>query len=204
MKRPPDPAAPDFAELVAATNFSFLRGASHVTDMVGRANELGLKGIGIADRNTVAGVVRAWKALKDAPDKARSLLIDEKKDRGEEPKLTPEENASCESDLRLITGARLVFVDRTPDIVAYPANRQGWGNLTKLLTVGNLKAVKGDCILTFDDLLGYLDDLLLIVMPNSSSEAQETHKKPVDYDFGRTETDPPPSHLRLVPSARDR
>ncbi len=202
--RTSDPATPDFAELVAATNFSFLRGASHASDMVGRANELGLKAIGIADRNTVAGVVRAWKALKDAPDKARSLLIDEKKDKGEKPELTPEESASCESDLRLITGARLVFVDGTPDIVAYPANRRGWGNLTKLLTVGNLKAVKGDCILTFDDLLLYLDDLLLIVMPGDSSETQAAHKKPVDYDFGRAETDPAPSHLRLVPSARDR
>ena len=49
-----------FAELAAATNFSFLRGASHPGDMVGRALELGMAGIGIADRNSVAGVVRAW------------------------------------------------------------------------------------------------------------------------------------------------
>ena len=48
-----------FAELVAATNFSFLRGASHAQEMVGQAAELGLAAIGIADRNTLAGVVRA-------------------------------------------------------------------------------------------------------------------------------------------------
>ena len=42
-----------FAELVAATNYSFLRGASHPADMVGRALELGMAGIGIADRNSV-------------------------------------------------------------------------------------------------------------------------------------------------------
>src|SRR4051812_4604698 len=53
-----------FAELVAATNFSFLDGASDAGAMVGRAVELGLGGIGIADRNTVAGVVRAHQALK--------------------------------------------------------------------------------------------------------------------------------------------
>src|SRR6185295_7133063 len=47
-----------FAELVAATNFSFLRGASHPHEMVGQASELGLIAIGIADRNTLAGVVR--------------------------------------------------------------------------------------------------------------------------------------------------
>ena len=54
-----DGASPAYAELATATNFSFLHGASHGSDMVNRAMELGLKGLGIADRNTVAGVVRA-------------------------------------------------------------------------------------------------------------------------------------------------
>jgi error-prone DNA polymerase len=54
-----------FAELVAATNFSFLRGASHAAEMVGQAAELGLDAIGIADRNTLAGVVRAFEAAKE-------------------------------------------------------------------------------------------------------------------------------------------
>ncbi|GLI99831.1 error-prone DNA polymerase [Sphingobium sp. BS19] len=188
---------PDFAELVAATNFSFLRGASHPSDMVGRANELGLKAIGIADRNSVAGVVRAWKALKDAPNRARNEWIEEKKKRGEKPDLTPEESAACETDLRLVTGARLVFVDGTPDIVAYPVNRDGWGNLTKLLTVGNMKAVKGDCILTFDDLLLYARDLLLIVMPGDTAEVQEAHRKPVPFEPAQQPM--PVSHLRLLP-----
>ena len=42
--------APQFAELAVATNFSFLRGASHPEEMVARAAELGLSGLGIADR----------------------------------------------------------------------------------------------------------------------------------------------------------
>ena len=54
-----------FAELVAATNFSFLRGASHAHEMVGQAAELGLAAIGIADRNSLAGVVRAHTATKE-------------------------------------------------------------------------------------------------------------------------------------------
>ncbi len=54
-----------FAELVAATNFSFLRGASHPHEIVGRAAELGLAAIGIADRNTLAGVVRAHRAARE-------------------------------------------------------------------------------------------------------------------------------------------
>ena len=55
-----------FAELVAATNFSFLRGASHPSDMVGEAIALGMRGIGIADRNTLAGVVRMHSACTGA------------------------------------------------------------------------------------------------------------------------------------------
>ena len=55
-----------FAELIAATNFSFLRGASHPHEMVGQAAKLKLAAIGIADRNTLAGVVRAHTAAKEA------------------------------------------------------------------------------------------------------------------------------------------
>jgi error-prone DNA polymerase len=49
-----------YAELAVTTNFSFLRGASHPQEMVERADGLGLTAIGIADRNSFAGVVRAY------------------------------------------------------------------------------------------------------------------------------------------------
>src|SRR5277367_1182982 len=55
-----------FAELCVASNFSFLRGASHAAELVARAAELGLAAIGIADRNTLAGAVRAHVAAKEA------------------------------------------------------------------------------------------------------------------------------------------
>jgi error-prone DNA polymerase len=134
-----------FAELVTASNYSFLRGASHPADLVARALELGLAGIGIADRNTVAGVVRAHIALRDAHKAAAEI--------GVPPPA-----------LRLVVGARLVFADGTPDIIAYPATRHGWGRLTRLLTLGNLRATKGDCTLHLADLIEHLDGLLLIVM----------------------------------------
>ena len=53
-----------YAELAVTTNFSFLHGASHAEEMVQRAHELGLAAIGVADRNTLAGVVRAHLAAK--------------------------------------------------------------------------------------------------------------------------------------------
>ena len=52
-------AEPRYAELQVASNFSFLRGASHPKELVERAAKLGLAAIAIADRNTLAGVVRA-------------------------------------------------------------------------------------------------------------------------------------------------
>jgi error-prone DNA polymerase len=53
-----------YAELAVTTNFSFLRGASHPQEMVARADDLGLTAIGIADRNSFAGVVRAYDEAK--------------------------------------------------------------------------------------------------------------------------------------------
>lgn len=148
----------DYAELVAATNYSFLRGASHPAEMVFQAAALGMRGIGIADRNSVAGVVRAWAAVKRA--RASSALP---------------------SDFKLVTGARLIFSDGTPDIIAYPKTRFGWGRLTRLLTVGNIRSKKGGCILRFDDLATHLEDLLLIVLPDSTAEVEVPHKNPLNY-----------------------
>src|SRR3974390_1123495 len=53
-----------YAELSVTTNFSFLRGASHPQELVARADELGLTAIGITDRNSFAGVVRAYDEAK--------------------------------------------------------------------------------------------------------------------------------------------
>ncbi|MGE0828010.1 MAG: error-prone DNA polymerase [Hyphomonadaceae bacterium] len=123
-----------FAELCATTNFSFLRGASHPEELVLHAIALGLSGIGIADRNTLAGVVRAHAAAK-------------------------------EHGLRLAVGARLCFRDGAPDILAFPKNRAAYGCLTRLLTIGNRRAPKGECWLDAADFLSHAEDLQAIVAP---------------------------------------
>ncbi len=139
---------PAYAELAVTTNFSFLRGASHPEELVAQAQALGMAGIGVADRNSVAGVVRAHI-------KAR------------------------ECGLRFAPGARLVFADGTPDILAYPQDRAGWGRLTQLLTVGKTRAEKGGCILYSDDLLEYATGLNLIVLPPFSFHLQaEENERP--------------------------
>jgi error-prone DNA polymerase len=123
-----------YAELAVTTNFSFLRGASTAEELVIRAKELGIVGLGIADRNSVAGVVRAHSMAK---------VI----------------------GFKLAVGARLVFSDDSPDILAYPENPVGWGCLTRLLTVGKDRAEKGDCILGLPDLLEDTASLNFIVLP---------------------------------------
>jgi error-prone DNA polymerase len=54
-----------YAELQVTTNFSFLRGAAHPEELVHQARRLGLGAIGITDRNSLAGVVRAHIAAKE-------------------------------------------------------------------------------------------------------------------------------------------
>jgi error-prone DNA polymerase len=54
-----------YAELDVTTNFSFLRGASHAEELVAQAKALGVAALGVADRNTLAGVVRAHVAAKE-------------------------------------------------------------------------------------------------------------------------------------------
>jgi error-prone DNA polymerase len=122
-----------FAELVVATNFSFLRGASHPEELVARAKELGLAAIGVADRNSLAGAVRMHVAAKEA-------------------------------GVRLVVGARLVFSDGTPDIAVYPVDRSAYGRLARLLTLGNRRAPKGECLLSLDDFIAHGEGLLAVVL----------------------------------------
>ncbi len=130
-----------FAEIAVTTNFSFLRGASHPREMVAQAAVYGYAAIGIADRNTLAGVVRAFDAHNQLKEQTDAPLP------------------------RLLIGSRLVFVDGTPDILIYPTDRPAYGRLCRLLSDGKLRAPKGECLLTLDDLLRWQEGLLLVVMP---------------------------------------
>src|SRR5882724_5783149 len=153
-----------YAELAVTTNFSFLRGASHPKDFILQALSLGLTGIGIADRNSVAGVVRAYSELEQWNEHVRN----EKEQKGIDL-----------PTVKLIVGARLCFADGTPDILAYPQNRAAWGRLTRLLTVGKSRGEKAECILFFDDLIEHSAGLNLIVMPPArlSRSSRSAHSR---------------------------
>ncbi|MEZ2132158.1 MULTISPECIES: error-prone DNA polymerase [unclassified Sinorhizobium] len=152
-----------FFEIGARTNFSFLEGASSPEEMVTRAAQLGLSGLGIADRNSVAGVVRAYsqvKAIRETYEKER-LENEELRKKGEKEK-------ELLKDIPVQPGARLVFSDGTPDILAFPQNRQGWAHLCRLLSAGNLRTEKGSCILYEADLIEWGDEMMLALVPDPS------------------------------------
>ncbi len=55
-----------YAELQVTSNYSFLRGASHVEELMAQARLLGLPALGITDRNTLAGIARAHQRAEEA------------------------------------------------------------------------------------------------------------------------------------------
>ncbi len=123
----------DYAELAVTTNFSFLRGASHAAELVAQAKALGLAAIGVADRNSLAGVVRAHIAAKDV-------------------------------GLRLLVGARLVTTDGF-ELICYPSDRDAYGRLSRLLSDGKLRAEKGECHITLEDVIAQAEGQVFIAIP---------------------------------------
>ncbi|WP_027550431.1 error-prone DNA polymerase [Bradyrhizobium sp. Cp5.3] len=142
---------PAYAEIGITTNFSFLRGGSDPRAYVHQASILGIPAIGIADHNTLAGVVRAYKEL---------------------------DNAEVMHKPKLLIGARIVFIDGTPDILVYPRDRAAYGRLCQLLTRGKrgndiTRIEKGECHLAFDDLLEFSEgQLLVLTLPHRFEPAK--------------------------------
>jgi len=128
----PNPRAP-FIELGVTTPFSFLRGASDALELARQAHNLGFDSIGVADRNTLAGVVRLYSAATDL--KMRPLI-----------------------------GCRLDLVD-APSLLAYPIDREGYGRLSRLLSVGKMRSAKGECDLSLVEIADHSESIAFIAMP---------------------------------------
>ena len=141
----------DYAELQVTTNYSFLRSGSHPRELVERAIELGHTAIGITDRNTLAGVVRAYAAsrgeTKGDPDK-----------------------------IKLLVGSRIETRDGY-SLLAYPTDLDAYKRLSRLLTQGNRRAAKGKCDLTFDDLATHAEGILAIVLPPRHLDDPAVHER---------------------------
>ena len=127
------PADTPYAELAVTSNYTFLKGGSHPEELVEQAALLGHRAAAIADTNTLAGVVRAHVAAKEA-------------------------------GIPLVVGCRLALRD-SPDVLVYPANREAYSRLCRLLTLGKRRAPKGECDLALADLVDHADGLLAVVDP---------------------------------------
>jgi error-prone DNA polymerase len=139
---PPPPIAPSpYVELGVSSPFSFLRGASDAIELTLTALELGYDAIGIADRNTLAGVVRMHSACDVA-------------------------------GLKPLIGCRLDLKD-APSLLAYPCHREGYGRLSRLLSRGKLRAEKGACELTLQDVAEHAEGIAFIAWPQEDIDAFE-------------------------------
>ncbi|NSX56891.1 error-prone DNA polymerase [Parasulfitobacter algicola] len=164
-----------YAELCVTSNFTFLTGASHPEELVTRAAELGLGAIAITDRNSLAGVVRAYAALKelrreaDEEIKIRSQHRMDSCSRQEVGTPQPINRPHAPVLPKLIVGCRLVLRDSPVDWVTLPQDRPAYARLCRLLTIGKRRAQKGDCHLDLADLLDGCHGMILIAVPQKDA-----------------------------------
>lgn len=133
-----------YSELQVTTHFSFLRGVSSCEELFSTAAEMGMPALGITDRNSVTGVVRALHASEQL-HKHHGI------------------------DIRLVIGCRLDLVTGS-SVLVWPENLAGWTRLTNLLTRGNKRAdpragEKGRCFLYWEDLADSAGDLVAALVP---------------------------------------
>ena len=149
---------PAYAELQCASNFSFLRGASHPEQLVARAAALGYSALAITDECSLAGVVRAHV---EAKRHQLSLII------GSQFRVHTEEG-NCLT------------------LIALVMNREGYGNLCELITLARSRAEKGEYHLTLTDFthpehqyrhLHTLPDCLLLLAPDYGISGAQLHRQ---------------------------
>ncbi len=99
-------ASPAYAELQVTTNFSFLRGGSHPHELVAAAKALGLSALAVTDRNSLAGVVRAYTAIQKTD---LQLIVGARLDLQDAPSLIclPTDRAAYGRLTRLLTHGQM-------------------------------------------------------------------------------------------------
>jgi len=136
------PSGDRYAELAVTSNFTFLRGASHPDEFVHQAGRMGHEAVAVTDWNSLAGVVRAHVAAKEA---GLGLVV------------------GC----RLI----FTDPDWL-SLLVYPTDRGAYARLCRLLTLGKRRAAKGECHLTLADLLEHQQGLLAVTLLSRTSPSE--------------------------------
>ncbi|HEY6864929.1 MAG TPA: error-prone DNA polymerase [Burkholderiales bacterium] len=138
-------ALPGYAELHCLSSFSFLRGASRPEELIERAAVLGYRALAVTDECSVAGVVRAHEATKEAAAKELGLRL------------------IVGSEIRLDGGAKLVIL---------ATDREGYGELCQLVTLGRRRKEKGSYSLAWSDLDGGMPGCLALLVSENEEHAR--------------------------------
>jgi error-prone DNA polymerase len=146
-------AAPAFAELQCASNYSFLKGASHPEELVERAIALGYQGLAVTDECSLAGVVKAHVATEEARSRGAT------------------------GPFKLIVGASFALSAKAPErpetaataelgtLVLLAPSREGYGQISALITRLRRRSPKGYYYLVPEDLRWGLKDALALWVP---------------------------------------
>ena len=156
-----------FSELNIMSNFTFLKGGSSPEEYAQFASLIGLDCIAIADENSVAGLVRAHTELEEIYRQVWDRKNFEKKYGTIGPTKEhskKKSSAKIYNIARLIPATRLILRNQIT-ITAIPKNKNGWSQLTRLLSIGNLRAPKGQCHLELSDIIQNIKNTYLLLQP---------------------------------------
>lgn len=119
------PFLPDYVELQTLSHYSFLRGASAPEDLIQRAVQLNYQGIALTDECSLSGIVKAHVEAK-------------------------------KQGIHLIVGSQMLFTPAHAmppfNLILLAMNKNGYGNLSELITIGRTRAEKGQYLLRPDDI----------------------------------------------------
>jgi error-prone DNA polymerase len=136
-----------YAELQTASNFSFLRGASHPHELMWRAAELGYKAVALTDYNTLSGIVRAHAAAREAGIQCIvgcRLEVDFQGEIRSDVKLSPYQRSS---------------------LLVYPRDKKSYGTLCRLITHGKRDVSKSEFFLPLSHFLPVQNEFVTILVP---------------------------------------
>jgi len=148
-----------YAELQVTSHFSFLRGASSCEELFAAAANIGIGALGIADRNSVAGMVRAWEAAKATGVRlvpgCRLDLVS-----GESLLVYPQDRAAWSRLTRMLTASR-------------PQQR-----------VDEKWLGKSECLLGWEEVAGAAEDMVAALVTDQPDEAAEPTMRRLRDLFG--------------------
>jgi error-prone DNA polymerase len=92
-------------------------------------------------------------------------------------------HSACKgAGLRPLIGCRLDLTD-APSMLAYPVDREGYGRLSRLLSLGKMRAEKGECELSLADVAAHAEGIAFIAWPTDDLDAYEAELKRLRDDL---------------------